>query len=73
MRFSTFLAGLMAASGANAHVGHVGELASHDHWVAAGAIGAAVAIAGWNILKGRKKDKTAEAETVEADETPQEA
>nr|WP_323777521.1 DUF6732 family protein [Amylibacter sp.] len=73
MRFSTFLAGLMAASGANAHVGHVGELASHDHWVAAGAIGAAVAIAGWNILKGRKKDKTAETETVEADENPQEA
>ncbi|WP_069298783.1 DUF6732 family protein [Neptunicoccus sediminis] len=73
MRFSVFLTAILAATGANAHVGHVGEVASHDHWVAAGAIGAAVAIAGWNILKGRKKNKAAEAEKAESDEAPQEA
>ena len=71
MRLSIFLAGFFAAGAANAHVGHLGELAGHDHWVAAGAIGAAIAVAGWNILKG-KKDKEAEAE-VDAEDAPQEA
>jgi hypothetical protein len=71
MRLSVFLAGFFAASDAHAHVGHIGDLAGHDHWVAAGAIGAAIALAGWNILKG-KKDKDAEAE-VEVDEELQEA
>lgn len=66
MRFSIFLAAMFAASGAQAHVGHFGDLAGHDHWVAAGAIGAAIALAGWNILKG-KKDQDAEVEG-EADE-----
>ena len=72
MRLSVFLAGLFTAGGAQAHVGHFGDLAGHDHWVAAGAIGAAIALAGWNILKG-KKDTEAEPETEAADEEPQEA
>ena len=71
MRFSIFMTGLFSASGAQAHVGHFGELAGHDHWVAAGAIGAAIAVAGWNALKG-KKEKGAEVEA-EADEDMQEA
>ena len=71
MRFSIFLAGIFASGGAPAHVGHLGDLAGHDHWVAAGAIGAAIAVAGWNILKG-KKDKEAEPEAA-SDEEPQEA
>ncbi len=72
MRFSVFLAGLFLASGAQAHVGHLGELAGHDHWVAAGAIGAAIALAGWNILKGKKDKEEAEVEA-EAEEELQEA
>ncbi|MEJ6709413.1 MAG: hypothetical protein QNK92_11560 [Amylibacter sp.] len=69
MRFSVFLTGLLFASGANAHVGHLGELAGHDHRIAAGALGIAIAVAGWNALKGRK-DKEAEAE-VEAEVEPE--
>ncbi len=69
MRFSVFLAGIFLASGANAHVGHLGELAGHDHRIAAGAIGIAIAVAGWNALKGRKEKET-EAE-VEAEVEPE--
>ena len=71
MRLSVFLTGMFMASGAQAHVGHFGDLAGHDHWVAAGAIGAAIALAGWNILKG-KKDKEVEVDA-ETDEELQEA
>ena len=70
MRFTVFFASLFGASAAQAHVGHFGDLAGHDHWVAAGAIGAAIALAAWNILKG-KKDKEA-GEKTEPDEELQE-
>ncbi|WP_373355736.1 DUF6732 family protein [Pseudoroseicyclus sp. CXY001] len=43
-----------------AHIGHLGAVAGHDHWVAGAAIGAAVAVAAWGAWKGRK-DKDAEA------------
>lgn len=39
-----------------AHVGHMGELAGHDHWVAGAAIGVAVGVAVWGWLKGTKAD-----------------
>lgn len=39
---------------ARAHVGHLGEMAGHDHWVAGAAIGAAAAITLWGVLKGKK-------------------
>lgn len=71
MRFSVLLANMFVAGTAQAHVGHFGDLAGHDHWVAAGAIGAAIALAGWNILKG-KKDKEAEVDA-EAEDEMQEA
>jgi hypothetical protein len=71
MRFSVLLASMFVAGTAQAHVGHFGDLAGHDHWVAAGAIGAAIALAGWNILKG-KKDKEAEVDA-EAEDEMQEA
>lgn len=38
-----------------AHAGHVADLAGHSHWVAGAAVGAAVAIAAWAALKGRRK------------------
>jgi hypothetical protein len=36
-----------------AHIGHVGGLAGHDHWVIAAAIAAALAAAAVAALKGR--------------------
>lgn len=37
-----------------AHLGHLGEVAGHDHWVVGAAIGAAVVIGLWGAIKGRK-------------------
>ncbi len=56
--------GVMSAP-AMAHVGHLGDLAGHDHWVAGAAIGAAVAIGLYGALKGRRKADKAEAEPEE--------
>lgn len=47
---------IMAATMAHAHVGHLGELAGHDHWIAAGAIGLAGLVAVWGAFKGKKID-----------------
>jgi membrane protein implicated in regulation of membrane protease activity len=59
---------------AMAHVGHLGELAGHDHWVAGAALGVAAAITLWAGLKGRKSksdessnDTDDEAETKDAE------
>lgn len=38
-----------------AHVGHLGDIGGHDHWVAGAAIGAAVVIGLYGALKGRRK------------------
>lgn len=57
--------GAMSAP-AMAHVGHLGDLAGHDHWVAGAALGAALAIGIYGALKGRRKaDKADEAEPEE--------
>lgn len=53
------------ATPASAHVGHLGEVAGHGHWIAAGALGAA-ALAAWLAGKGKKTEE-AEPETEEAD------
>lgn len=68
------LPAILAASGAAAHPGHVAEVAGHGHWVAAGAIGLAVAIGLWAKLRDRKsgaEDSEAEAEAEAAE--PEEA
>ncbi|MBU2866193.1 DUF6732 family protein [Pacificibacter marinus] len=63
------------AAPALAHVGHVGELAGHDHVVAGIALGAAVGIAIWGAIRGKKEDDAnSEAEAdLESDAEPQEA
>ncbi len=38
-----------------AHVGHLGEVAGHSHWVGVAAIAGAAAVAGLVALKGRRK------------------
>lgn len=46
---------ILLASPAAAHPGHLGGLGGHDHWVAGIAIGAAVGVSIWGILKERRK------------------
>ena len=50
------------ASSASANIGHVGEVAGHDHWIAAGALGLALGLTLWAALKGRKDQNTETAE-----------
>ncbi len=59
----------LLATPALAHVGHLGEVAGHGHWIAAGALGAA-ALAVWLRSKGDGKGGDAEAEE-RADEEPE--
>ena len=74
MRFAVFVAAIMAAGAAEAHPGHLAEVAGHGHWLGAAAIGAAIAIGLWAGLKGRKNEEPeAEAEDEDADAEPQEA
>lgn len=47
------------ASPALAHIGHLGELGGHGHWIALGGIAIAVGIA---LLGTRKKSDKAQAE-----------
>ncbi|NNK78328.1 MAG: hypothetical protein HKP40_06410 [Litoreibacter sp.] len=58
---------VLAASPVTAHVGHLGELAGHGHWVAGAAIGIAAAITLWGALKGDKATKD-DPETTEKSE-----
>jgi len=72
MRYATFIAALLAACGAQAHPGHLAEVAGHGHWLGAAALGAAIAIGLWAGLKGRKDAEEAEADEADEEE-PQEA
>ena len=55
---------ILAPASAQAHWGHLGELAGHGHWIAAGlAAAAAVAVAGLAITRPREERKAAD-ETV---------
>jgi hypothetical protein len=74
MKYAILPATLVAASGAQAHPGHLAEVAGHGHWLGAAALGAAIAIGLWAGLKGRKDEASDEAEGEEpADEDLQEA
>lgn len=49
---------ILAPASAQAHWGHLGELAGHGHWIAAGlAAAAAVAVAGLAITRPRKESE----------------
>jgi hypothetical protein len=78
IRLPAFAALLVISSPAHAHLGHVGEVAGHSHWIGLAAVGAAAALAIAVSALGKKKDaeaKDAEAEAEEStgDETPAEA
>lgn len=74
MKHATLAAALVAPAAAQAHPGHLAEVAGHGHWLGAAAIGAAIALGLWAGLKGRKgpaadraaRDDADDAETREA-------
>lgn len=69
-----FAFGLLSAGSAQAHPGHLAEVAGHGHWLAAGALAAAAALALW-AAKGRKakEDQMEEpADEAPEDDQPQE-
>lgn len=52
------------ATAAQAHLGHVAEVAGHAHWIGLAAVAGAAAIAGAiGLLTGDKSDDNAETET----------
>lgn len=55
----------LTAGPALAHIGHLGELGGHDHWIALGGIAIAGAIALWGA---RKKPKEADVSVDEAED-----
>ena len=65
------LAMVFIALPAQAHVGHLGEAAGHDHWIAGIAIGVAIGVSIWGLAKGRKADPE-EAEEVDPEEAGEE-
>lgn len=75
MRFFVFAAAVFGAGPAFAHTGHLIGLGGHDHWLAAGAIGAAIAIGIWGAMKGKRDEAEQEAEAEAESDTdePQEA
>ena len=62
MRYALTLLLLVVGTGAQAHPGHIADLAGHDHWVAGAAIGLAILTGIYGALKG-KKDTDADAES----------
>lgn len=71
---ATSVAALTAGAAAEAHPGHLAEVAGHGHWLGAAAIGAAIAIGLWAGLKGRKGEAPeAEAGDEDTDAEPREA
>ena len=71
MRITLAILMTVLAGPAAAHIGHLGEVAGHGHWLGAAAIGAAIAIGLWQGLRGKAQDKE-EAEEA-SEEEPQEA
>jgi hypothetical protein len=69
------LAQLVAGTtAAQAHGGHIGELAGHAHWVGIAAVAAAAALAAGVALAGRaRRGKTQNDNTDTADAKPEES
>lgn len=74
MRSALALLMTLVAGPAMAHVGHIGEVAGHGHWLGAAAIGAAIAIGLWQGLRGKAKsgDEADDRDDL-SDEEPQDA
>ncbi|WP_137702463.1 DUF6732 family protein [Marimonas lutisalis] len=75
MRIFTTLLATLLASAAQAHPGHLAEVAGHGHWLGAAAIGAAIAIGLWKAAQDKKasREEAPEDEGEEAEGDLQEA
>ncbi len=73
MRRIIFTLPFIAATPAFAHAGHIGEIAGHSHWLAAGAMGAAALIALWRAVKAAQEAETETEITPEETENSDEA
>ena len=74
--FGKFMAmSILLMSSANAHIGHIGELAGHGHVIGVAGLVAAAAMAALLAQRGKSKsdDKIAEADSASADESEQDA
>lgn len=56
------------AAPATAHVGHLGEVAGHGHWLGAAALGGAIAIGLWQGLRAKGARSQSDSDTVEAED-----
>lgn len=72
MRAFITLITTFAAGPAFAHIGHLGEVAGHGHWAAAGAIAIALGLAALGARKGKKADDQADAADQDAPEAEEE-
>lgn len=73
MRLAILFALGTMAQAAHADPGHVAEAGGHDHWLAVGAFGAAIAIVVLAALRGRnRKDDPAEKAATDRDPERQE-
>jgi hypothetical protein len=74
MRALLFAIPLLVPATAHAHLGHLGELAGHSHWLAIGAGVSAAAIAALLAkVRGRKDETSGETEDATDAETDGEA
>ena len=60
VRYLLSISLIFVATASAAHVGHLGDYAGHDHWVAGAALGLAILLGLREALKGRAKDEEAE-------------
>ena len=67
-----YLLTILLAAPANAHVGHLGEVAGHDHWTLGAGLGVigAAAVAGWLKSRGKKAEPEPEAAEPAPEEQP---
>jgi len=71
MRYSLTIIFTLLATTAQAHPGHLADLAGHDHWVAGAAIGLAILTGLYGALKGQKEIAEPEnQEETDAEEVP---
>ncbi len=68
---SFFLIILLSSTAARAHLGHMGELAGHSHWIALGAGVVAAALAA--VLGKRRLQETDKQDNSETEEETEEA
>ena len=67
----TLLAAPLMPQNAQAHIGHIGELAGHGHLLGIGAVAAAAALAA-ALARSRRRDRDVEDKTADKPDTDRE-